>query len=274
MTTAQKVIKYIAIALAIFIIVNIASALLFGLNMFSNFLGLTKEDNSTNRNTSNDIVSNFEDSQIMSLKIDLAYANLTVKTGDQFKSETNSKKIECKRSGNQLLIREKGLDWFSKDNNRNIVVTIPKDTLLDNVKIEAGAGEIQIEELNTKNLNLQMGAGKLTAQNLKVTQKSRIEGGAGKVEILSGSINNLDLEMGVGTFKLASILQGSNKIEAGIGKLDLDLTDDLENYTIRVERGIGAVKINGNEVSSDRTTLGTGATNIKVEGGIGSIDIY
>lgn len=274
MTAAQKVIKYIAIALAIFIIVNIASALLFGLNMFSNFLGLTKGDNTTNRNTSNDIVSNFEDSQITSLKIDLAYANLTVKTGDQFKTETNSNKVECKRSGNQLLIREKGLDWFSKDNNRNIVITIPKDILLDNVKIEAGAGELQIEELNTKNLNLQMGAGKLTVQNLKATQKARIEGGAGKVEVLSGSINNLDLEMGVGTFKLVSTLQGNNKIEAGIGKLDLDLTDDLENYTIRVERGIGAVKINGKEVSSDRTTHGTGATNIKVEGGIGNIDIY
>lgn len=276
MTTTQRVIKYLAIALAIFIIVSIASGILFGLNIFSDILGLTKEGNSgvvgTEIENSDKITTRFDNTQIARLKIELAYSSLTIKEGESFNVETNTRKVEAKQSGDELIVKERGTNLFGNNNQRTVIVTIPRDTVLHNVKIEAGAGQIEVEKLATKNLDLEIGAGKVTIQNLKVTQKAKIEGGAGKVEIKSGEITNLDLEMGVGSFAVSTSLAGNNKIEAGMGRLEVNLTNGLENYTIRASKGIGSIRIGDKEVSSN-VEYGTGETNIKIDGGVGSIEV-
>lgn len=275
MTTVQKIIKYFAIALAIFIIVSIVSGILFGLNTFSDLLGLTRENDieySYEDGRTEKIEKSFDSVEIANLKINLAYSSLTIKQGENFHVETNSKDVEFKQRGNELIVKEKDRNFFTVKSKRTTIVTIPKDTILNNVDIETGAGKIDIEKLSAKNLSLELGAGKMTIQDLQVTQKAKIDGGAGKVDILSGSINNLDLEMGVGSFKLVSELSGNNKIDAGIGKLELELKNGLDKYTIRANRGIGTIKIGDKEIT-DNVEYGSGETNVKINGGIGSIDI-
>lgn len=298
MTTIQRIIKYFATAFAILIIIGITSAILLSANIFSDIFGITRR-NRRNENYPKDTIGanqnnnkieennqkdneeaqnsekykkEYENSQIASLKIELAYASLTIKQGEKFAVETNNTSIESKQNSNQLVVREKNINLYIKRNPRKVVITVPKDTVLDTIKIDAGAGEIQIEKLACQNLDLEIGAGKMTIQELKVTQKSKIEGGAGKVEILSGEVNNLDLGIGVGSFKLVTSLTGNNKIEAGVGKLDLNLTDGIENYTIKASKGIGSMTINGKEVK-DSSTYGQGKTSLRIDGGIGSITI-
>ena len=281
MTTIQRIIKYCAIAFAIFIIVSIISAVLFGLNTFSEILGFTREERKpdSSENIIHTEVSRdektekeFDNTQIAKLKIDMEYATLTIQQGDKFKVSSNTRNIESKQTEDQLVVREKNVNLFRQSSPRRVIITVPRDTILDTIKIEAGAGEIKIEKLECKNLDLDIGAGKTTIQDLNVTKKAKVEGGAGKVEILSGEIANLDLDMGVGTFKLVSSLFGESKINAGVGKLEIILKNGLDKYTIKTNKGIGSITVNGKEVS-DGTTYGKGENNIKVEGGIGSIVI-
>lgn len=276
MKGGQRIIKYLAIALAIFIIVSIVSAILLSFNIFSDFLGLTK-GRYTNELThtiksSNKVTKEFESNKITNIKIELAYSMLTIKEGDSLKIETNTNKVESKQNGNNLKIKEKEPSIFETSEERRIIVTLPKGMTFNNIDIEAGAGEIQIEKLLAKNLDLEMRAGRVTIQELQITQKAKIEGGAGKVDINSGKIANLDLNMGIGSFKLASELSGNNKIDAGIGKLEFNLTDGLDNYTIRAEKGVGSIKIGEKEISNN-VEYGVGETKIKIDGGIGSIEI-
>lgn len=87
MTTAQKVIKYLANAFAIFLVVTIISGILTGGYALLSALGLI--------HTNKDIVTESlkviskEVKEVTTLKIDLAYTNLDIKTGDDFKVETN-----------------------------------------------------------------------------------------------------------------------------------------------------------------------------------------
>ncbi len=87
MTTAQKVIKYLATAFAVFLIITIISAILSGGYALLSALGLI--------HTNKDIVTESlkvisrEVKEVTTLKIDLAYTNLDIKTGDDFKVETN-----------------------------------------------------------------------------------------------------------------------------------------------------------------------------------------
>lgn len=94
----------------------------------------------------------------------------------------------------------------------------------------------------------------------------------GKVTLSDTEFNDLDLDIGIGQFLITTKLTGNNKINAGIGNLDINLIDSIENYSIDVDKGIGSININGKNVS-DNTKYGNGANHIEVDGGIGSINI-
>ena len=139
-----------------------------------------------------------------------------------------------------------------------------------NVKISAGAGKIQVENINTENLDLELGAGETIINKLNVTNDCKIESGAGKVSILSGKIDDLNLDIGI--IEITSSITGNSKIDAGIGNLDLRIQDNKENYTIESDSGIGNIKIDGTKISDD-SKYGNGKNIIKIDGGIGNIDI-
>ncbi len=275
MSTAQKIIKYLALAFAFFIIVNIISVILFGLNNLSNILGLKKSNNNLENEQIGDlevITGNLQETEITNLKIDIKYSNLKIEQGEYLKVESNYKDISCKQNNNQITIKENGNKWYSKKDTSDIIIYIPEEMEFEEVKIEAGAGKIEIANLTTKELDFDIGAGKVKIDRLTVLNQAKIDGGAGKVDILSGEIHNLDLNMGVGEFVLNSKLIGNNKIEQGVGKLIVNLTDDLENYRIKTSKGIGSITIDGNKVE-DEGTYGNGENYIKIEGGIGTVEI-
>jgi len=275
MTSLQKIIRYMAMALAIFIIVCIASSLLLSLNIFSDVLGLNKKQRNVTTSeikSENKITKDFTSGQINNLKIELECANLTIKRGEKISVETDTSRIESKRNSTYLTIKEKDSMMFMKNNPKNVVVTIPDNIILDTIKIEAGVGTVEIDKLSAKNLTLDMGAGKANIKELQITQKAKIEGGAGSIVVGLGEINNLDLDMGIGSFKLTSKLGGDNKINAGVGRLELELIDGFDNYTIRATKGVGDITLGGKTIY-DNTEQGNGETKIKINGGIGKIEI-
>lgn len=273
MTTFQKIIKYLAIAFAIFLIVNIISAIMFGIYKFANVLGLTK----TNQEDSEilnkqEMILNTESKDISNLNISLKYSNLVIKKSDKFLAESNNKNVSCIQENNSLEIKESDYNNFKNNQTSEVTIYIPENLIFKTINIEAGAGKIYIDTLNAENLLLEIGAGKTEIENINVTEKAKLDGGAGKVDILNGTINNLNLDMGVGKFAISTKLKGKNKINAGIGKLDVNLQDSIENYSIKAYKGVGTINIDGKSIS-DNEEYGIGENYIKLDGGIGSIDI-
>lgn len=286
MTTAQKIIKYLAIALAVGIIMSIISGIIFGISIFAGIVSYKNETSMTTTvispeegkittefSTVTNEVNNTTVSNIYDLDIELRYAELAIKKGDRLKTETNNSDIICKEENGQLKIKEKEHNIFTntKENNK-LIVYVPENYTFGKVDIEAGAGQVEIDELNTRDLSLEIGAGTVSIGKLNVTGEADIEGGAGTTKILAGEVNNLNLDMGAGKVELKAKLTGRNEIDAGVGKLDIELTDGVENYSINVNKGIGTVNIAGNTVRNNEM-YGSGSTLILVEGGIGSIDI-
>lgn len=267
MTSAQRIIKYLALGFAIFLIITIFSSIMFGLSAVSNVF----DDNSS------DILEDLKDlningNDISVLDIDISAANLMIKTGEALKVETNNKYINYKLDGNKLTIKEKKHNWFFKKNKSDLVVYIPENFMFDGVSIDTGAGKIEVEEINTRILDIDFGAGKANINNLVVESRAEIDGGAGEISILNGSINNLDLDVGVGKFTLNSKLTGSTKIDAGVGELNMNILGSIEDYEIRVDKGIGSAKLNNQDMKNERI-YGTGINSIDIDGGVGSINI-
>ena len=277
MTTAQKVIKYLAIAFAIFLILNIISGILWAIFGVSFIFGLQNWENNEIREHS--VITNYEYSdidtlnrEIETLDIDIKFNSLIIKTGSEFKVEGDSNHIKCRQDNKTIHIEETNHHWFQRNNRGEIIIYIPENLEFEKVKISTGAGKIDIEKLETKRLSLEIGAGETQIRELDVKDKADINGGAGKVTILSGIINDLDLDMGVGKVELNAKLTGSTDIEAGIGELDVNINAPKEDYKIKASKGIGSITIDKEGISDD-TIYGNGENYIKIDGGIGSIKI-
>ena len=269
MTSAQKIIKYLALCLATFLIVLIISSLLGVFYSVSKILDVQKDNEVTMDKMS---TVNFKTDDISSLDINLLFTNLIIKQGNNLYVETNNEKVHFDEENNSLKIKEDSRSWLSQNNKGDLILYLPENSQFKTVKIQAGAGKIQIKNLATDFLSLELGAGETSIQRLDVAENCKIESGAGKVSLLDGRIKNLDLDLGVGKFELTSSLLGSNKINAGIGSLELNLLGNKKDYLIKADKGIGTIHVD-EAVVSDDSTIGTGENTIKIDGGIGNIDV-
>ena len=269
MTCAQKIIKYLALCLATFLVFLIISSLLGVFYSVSKILDVQKDNEVTMDKMS---TVNFKTDDISSLDINLLFTNLIIKQGNNLHVETNNEKVHFDEENNSLKIKEDSRSWLSQNNKGDLILYLPENSQFKTVKIQAGAGKIQIENLVTDFLSLELGAGETSIQRLDVAENCKIESGAGKVSLLDGRIKNLDLDLGVGKFELTSSLLGSNKINAGIGSLELNLLGNKKDYLIKADKGIGTIHVD-EAVVSDDSTIGTGENTIKIDGGIGNIDV-
>ena len=168
MNVVQKIIKYLAIALAIFIIINIVSvalSILWGVAWLS---GVAKD--APIIESQEEIYSTIGNTDITTLKIELNASNLEIKNGEMLRVETNNLNVKCNQEGSQLIIKDKTKNWFSKRSDESqIILYMPANMLWDSVKIDSGAGELNIEELATRNFDFDMGAGKVVIKKLNST---------------------------------------------------------------------------------------------------------
>lgn len=271
MKQTQKIIKYLALGLAIILIINIFSVIIFGI------VGITsifypEINNNIDLNYDEIRELNIEKTNINNLELDLAYTSLIIKTSDTFKIETNNKYLEARQKNNTLYIEETKRNWITfKNNSYELIIYLPNDIIFNEVDIDAGAGRIDIEKLNTDKVSFSLGAGKTTINNLNVSRRASIEGGLGEIVINSSNINNLEVDNGLGNFEVNAILIGNIEINSGIGKVSVNLLDSINNYKLLIDKGIGSIKVNNEKINDN--IYGNGFNLIEIDNGIGEIEI-
>ncbi len=260
MEKTQKIIKYAAIAFAVFIIVNIIYGLISLVGYFANEEVAPKE-----------FVTTKIEEEINDISISLNSTKLVLKVGDEFKVDTNNDKVSVITNNNKLLIKEAKKKW-NRRNDYEVIISIPKEYTFDSTVIETGASVINIDELYSNDLKFELGAGKVTINSLYVNNSSDISTGAGELNIGTCSLNNLNFEMGVGSSNISGIITGNSSINAGIGELNLTLVGNASDYRFNIEKGIGSIMLNDKELSSGFYD-NNGTNSIEINGGIGSITI-
>ena len=261
----QKVIKAFAIGLAIFIILNIAGGVLFGLSIVTN-IGIGEEKV---------VVDNFSEiyQGVKKIDIDAISSNIIIKQGNEFKVEASnlSNKFSSKLNNGVLNIKETKT-WFWENNSSGIItIYIPNEANLEELKIDSGAGKIEISDIFANNFNIDHGAGILEISNSNFNNTD-IDGGAGEIKIFASNLNNVKMDAGVGKVTIEADITGNSKIECGVGELNISLLGNKEDYTIKAEKGIGSIKLDNEDKNQD-TIYGTGKNIIELEGGIGSINV-
>lgn len=263
MTTFQKIIKYLAMAFAIFLSISIITGICGALFTVANLFGANTEEETVNHTIGTDFTS---------ISINLSAAELEIRMGDKFDVETNHKHLKCEEKDDILKISETKPIFALHPRGMKVILTVPKDKIFDYVDINTGAGSVAIDELSSNMLDIELGAGELRAGKLVAVYKSEIDGGAGSVTISDGHLSNADIDMGVGELNLTSKLSGKSSIDDGVGETNLVLIGKEDDYKIKLDKGIGEAWIAGRKMSDD-SVYGAGENNIEIDGGVGELNI-
>lgn len=271
MTTTQKIIKYLAIAFALFLVISIFS-IIFGLSReIISSINSDKKDSKLleEYTTISNNVNNIE-----SFKIDISNDDIEIKEGEKFEVKTNDPDVKFYHENSKVKIKtDKTFSWHLSNSSRGtIIIYLPNESNISELDLNLGAGKIDIDKIFVEILLMDLGAGTMTAKEINVYEKATINGGAGNINIYSGTINNLNLKLGAGNASIQSDLTGSNTLTTGVGKLNLGLSRSKDNYRFDINKGLGNIILNDFDVSED-TLIGDGETKIKISGAIGNIII-
>lgn len=266
MTSFQKVIKYVAVALAVFLIVTIIGGIITGLSSISVLLS------GKDRAVTGEMQVYPIDGEISSLSINLSGAQLEIQTADKFSVESNHNYISVKSDNGKLSISETKKFLSVSPKGVTVVLTIPAGFVFDSATVDTGAGKVEIDALSCDVLELSLGAGKADIKNLTANSRAQIDGGAGEVNIGGGKLCNLDLDMGVGKLTLKSRIEGKGDLDYGVGETDLILLGSKTDYRIELDKGIGKAEISGENMRDD-SVYGSGESLIEIDGGIGALSI-
>lgn len=262
MTNIQKVIKVGAIALAIVIIINVFSLII---SIFSGLTNIFFDDGKKVSNT-------YSYESVEKIYIDGINSFITIEEGSEFKVETidvdNS--FKCNYKNGILKIEESKL-WIGNNKNGKIIITVPDDVVLEELSINTGAGKFVIDGIEAKEFDIDHGAGLLEITN-SYFRNSDIDGGAGVIKVTNAILNDLDLDSGVGKVELMANITGNSEISCGVGEVDVTLLGNEEDYSIRIDKGIGNIKING-IIGENGVVYGNGINKLDIDGGIGNINI-
>lgn len=263
MTAKQKLIKYLALAFAVFLIVS------FALGIFEILSSLLEMEVKKPIGTES-LYSYSVSDTVSELEISISAADLKIITGDAFCISTDNDNITCHENGSLLTVEDK--ERFSLSPGEAVLIEVPADKSFDKITLNAGAGEVTVDILNTAELSMNFGAGDFFADTLFVTAKAYINCAAGEVTVNGGTVNNLEMNTAIGDVALACSLKGKTEIDCAVGDVSLDLPDSLSEYSIKLDKGICSASLNG-ENMEDEKRYGDGFSRIEIDGAVGDIRI-
>lgn len=219
------------------------------------------------------ISNDFESTNISNIDIDYGAGMLTFEKSSDDKIHVEGEAIpenvgiEC--DGDTFKITSNHFNWknfwtffrFGDSSYYSLTVYLPEKTYSD-VKVNIGAGETNISDLSCKNADLDLGAGQVTFNNLKISEEADFNCGAGQITFNSCLIGEGDFDCGVGQIEYNGIITGDTDVNCGVGECDFNLQGDESNYRltgdmssstdskdavkIKVSKGIGDVKFSYN----------------------------
>ncbi len=264
MNTFQKVIKYLAVAFALFLSISIIGGIVQVLASVVSF---------GSKNAVGEMKTYEVSEKIESIQVDIGAADFVIQTGEKFLVESNHKYLTVDERNTNLVISEKEHSSFSNTHGEvKLVITVPNGFVFGDADISTGAGRVTVDTLAANTLHLVLGAGEVKIETLIANNKSDIEGGAGALTVNGGVLHNLDCDMGVGNVMLTSKITGNSSIDYGVGRAELVLLGSAEDYQIHLDKGIGEATLDGEKMQSD-SVYGTGVNKLDMDGGVGEIEI-
>ena len=207
----------------------------------------------------------FQSQDIKRINFDLKNVDLTIEennSDDQVRIQIeNSGKndISVKNNSGTLEIKDHRSKIGKTTKNIDVALDIPADLELEDVLVELGVGDVEIEKLLVKyTLNMKLGTG--------------------DVEIERLSAGTLDVSCGVGNLEIEMLrLEGSASIEGGVGDTRIGMLANENDFNYEISTGVGDVRIFDSEfrgLGGAKKISNGSDKEIVIHSGVGDMEIY
>lgn len=190
-----------------------------------------------------DIEQSYSDIESVRLQLGAAKCRLILWEEEEWlvKGDNLPSVFTSEKKGNRLEISctRSGLKLWQRDADAVLDIYIPKNVSLEKVELEAGVGDVSVEE------------------GFLICEK-------------------LELQCGVGTCDIYADILGKAEIEGGVGEVHLTLAGKQQDYDYDLECGLGNIRIGENKYDGagiDRRIENGSDREIRLECGIGNVEI-
>ena len=272
MTGLQKFIKYAAIAFGIYLSITIVFVIL---ELARGFVGGSKTGDKgliehKNGYTVEDISKEYNN--VKKLEIDLESTKLVIKNGDKLKVEGTNipEKMEIQQDGETLKIDDEKTSHNSSG-DKIITIYLPENEKLDTINIETKYESIDAEKLNATNLKLDTSSNDCKIDEL-VSDNLEIDNEYANIDIYNceAKVFKFDSESGAENINI-KVVESAN-IEIKYSDTNINFIGKQDDYQINNKNNFGTTYIEGEEMTADNQTIGSG--NAKIDLNIKSSDIY
>ncbi len=274
MNGIQKVIKYCAMAFAIFLSVAILGSIvmavagvstgIFGVNSVVNG---NKERVRLAESYSVEAASNMGIEKVL---VD-CNAEIVLEQGETLSIEavdvTEDYEIRCADGVFGIVQDRPDFNihwlWFEDITAREkVVVTIPAEFPLEQIKVVSGSGAVSVSGAEAEKVILDSGSGRVTVNEVKTTGFF-VDSGSGKVTVANTTASESELVTGSGAVTVENSELGELLLDSGSGSVTME---QIVAKDANVDTGSGSVAITGTLTGTCEFETGSGSLTIRMDG--------
>lgn len=215
------------------------------------------------------------------LELELNYAVVHIRSagesGDIFIEGRNAKQyLQITDREGELKLRDtRTFSQYQKDQALELTIYLPERSF-EEIELELGSSEIDIEKLEAIQLDVDLGAGELEAAQL-VAQEATLEVGVGDAFVETLTVTQeAELSVGIGALEVAHFAGGDLKLDCGVGTLSVTAEGQKSDYNYELECGLGRIQIEDEVYSSlhdSEKHSRIGARSIEIDCGVGEVTL-
>lgn len=156
-----------------------------------------------------------------------------------------------------------------------IILYVPEDAYFEEAEIEVGAGLLEFDRLQAKEVSLEVGAGQIRLNELKSAQL-QVSVGFGQIELEKMEVGELDAEVGMGELVAAGAVNGDADVECAMGNVTLTLDGKQKDFNYELSKAMGNVTLGGYSSSgfaSENYVDNNSAKTIAIECSMGNVTV-
>jgi hypothetical protein len=199
---------------------------------------------------------------VRELDIRMDYGEITITQGNEFSVEASNlykaDDLESYMSDGVWVISHDTSDNFNLfgfripisinigeyNNTPSIKITVPKDFHAENIKIMLNAGRLKADNLHADTGSFNVDAGSLEIEGLIIEEESSFSVGAGYISLKQIDVRDITVKCDFGSVIIEGVVTGDNKIYCDVGKITLDIEDNMDFYSFDIDSDLGNVIIN------------------------------
>ncbi len=267
MTGFQKFIKYAAIAFGIYLSITIVLVLL---GIARGFVGASRNDEfkdltrDREEYRTENITRTYEN--IKNLEINVEETELIIRNGDTFRIDGTNipDRMEIKQDGDRLKVSDEELPSDFSDENMVVTIYVPEDIKLDTIDLEINYVPADIQKLNTANLKLDIYNNYCEIDEI-IADNMEFKNEEGNIDIYDAEIGRLLFDSESGVEDVSLDITGNAEINLEYSYTDMNLIGAQEDYQISTRNQSGNIYVDGETITSNAETWGSGNTKINLD---------